>query len=131
MAYRLSLVNKIYAAAVLLWETVRFLSSELRTGHTGSYGLKGHQFMLNELLKGRYSGRRRQVVEWFALMTSIRQADEKGIDMAFRLLGNDFPYEMLKVPSLEVLRSAAESRGFHNVRNRASNEIADRAALET
>jgi hypothetical protein len=81
MAFRLNLFEKTYFAAVLIWEAFRFVFFELRSGHTGTYGLKGYQFMLNELLRGRYSGRRRHIVEAFTLMTSIRQADEKGIDI--------------------------------------------------
>jgi hypothetical protein len=130
MAFRLNLFEKTHFAAVLIWEVFRFVFFELRSGHTGTYGLKGYQFMLNELLRGRYSGRRRHIVEAFTLMTSIRQADEKGIDMALKLLRSDFPYQILNYSNLESVRSAADARGFYVVRNRVNSELSSRSLPE-
>jgi hypothetical protein len=79
--------------------------------------------MFNELRDGRYSGRKKAIVEAHVLMVSIRRGDTKGCDMAFMLMGRGIPFGMLNLASLQRVRGIAESRGFLDVRDGVLAEL--------
>lgn len=97
---------KLYALAVIITETIRFLVSELRAGHTGSYGLHGYEFMANGLLSSRYSGRHRDIIASFVLAAALGNRDSRVLAILFDTEAGEAAVEHFKdVRRLKQLRA--------------------------
>ena len=113
------LKTRIYVAAVLAWEVFRYMGAEIRAKHFGTFGLLGYQFMLNELLAGRYTGTRRQYVGAFTLLSAIRRNDGDAVKLALGLVGEELPLTILSPKQVAAIGRAAAQYGFPAIRERA------------
>jgi hypothetical protein len=67
-------------------ESLRFLWSEIRAGHTGTYGFRGYQFLANQLLTDRYSPKKKRVVAEFVAYSARKNGDSHALQIALEAL---------------------------------------------
>jgi hypothetical protein len=86
MGERPDLIERCAGAWMIGVETLRFFFSELRAGHTGTYGFQGYQFLANQLLTDRYSPRKKRVVAEFVAHSARKNGDSQALQIALDAL---------------------------------------------